>query len=87
MSMRLLVFLFSAGVVALLGLMIGLVCLQGSSSVRLLGFLQCNYGLTSDDVRIKVGASLLFVLFLALLFGPVVAVIGRVESARGSSES
>lgn len=57
------------GLVALVGL---LNCLQGTP---FLGGLKCNYTLTSNDLVIKLGATAVFLLFLALLLGPVLATL------------
>ncbi len=69
--------IFFAIVIVLVLLVIGLDCLQGSASLRILGVLQCNYGLTSSDLRIRAGAATAFVLFLALVFGPIGAALIR----------
>jgi hypothetical protein len=63
--------------IALVVLLVGLNCLQGSAGMKLFGILECNYGLTSADFRVKIGAAAVFVLFLALLFGPILAVLRR----------
>ena len=63
--------------IVLVILVVGLSCLEGATGLKLIGFLQCDYGLTSADVRVKVGATAVFVLLLALLFGPILAVLGR----------
>lgn len=70
--------------IALVVLVVGLDCLQGSSIIKLFGrtILECNYGLTSTDFRVKMGATAIFALFLALLFGPIVAVLRRPERTR-----
>ena len=53
--------------------LVGLVnCLQGTTFV---GGLKCSFGYTSSDLIVKVIATVIFLLFLALLLGPVVATI------------
>ncbi len=69
--------LFYATAIALVALVIGLNCLQGTAGLKLLGIFDCSYGLTSADFRVKAGGTAIFVLFLALLFGPVAAVLER----------
>jgi hypothetical protein len=73
--------------IALVVLVVGLDCLQGSSGIKLFGILECNYGLTSTDFRVKIGATAIFALFLALLFGPIVAVLRRSKRTRRSKTS
>jgi len=73
--------------IALVLLLVGLNCLQGSAGSKLFGILECDYGLTSADFRVKIGATAAFVLFLALLFGPILAVLrrsGRIERSKRS---
>ncbi len=41
------------------------------------GLLQCNYQLTSNDSTVKAGGTAIFILFVGLLFGPVLAVLAR----------
>jgi hypothetical protein len=54
-------------------ILVGLLnCLQGTP---FLGGLKCNYTLTSGDLVIKIGATAFFLLFLALLLGPVLATL------------
>jgi len=55
--------------------------------LKLIGFLECDYGLTSADLLVKVGATAIFALFLVLLFGPILAVLGRLGHRRHSRRS
>ena len=64
--------LFIASSIILVGLVGSLNCLQGTPFI---GQLKCNYGLTSSDTIIKVGGTVIFALFLALLLGPILATI------------
>ena len=64
--------LFIASAIILVGLVVGLNCLQGTPFI---GGLKCSYQLTSSDTIIKVGATAIFALFLALLLGPILATI------------
>jgi len=73
--------------IALVLLLVGLNCLQGSAGSKLFGILECDYGLTSADFRVKIGATAAFVLFLALLFGPILAVLRRSGRIRRSKRS
>jgi hypothetical protein len=73
--------------IALVVLLVGLNCLQGSAGMKLFGILECNYGLTSADFRVKIAAAAMFVLFLALLFGPILAVLRRSNRIRRSKRS
>ncbi len=75
--------LFFAIVIVLVGLILGLNCLQGAG-VKLLGLLECNYSFTSADFRVKVTATALLVLFIALIFGPILAVLRRPRGLRRS---
>jgi hypothetical protein len=83
--------LFYAIAIAIVILVVVLNCLQGAPGSRLFGFIQqCNYGLSSQDFQIKAGAITLFVLFLALLFGPVLGVIkshGHIKGSRRTKMS
>jgi membrane protein implicated in regulation of membrane protease activity len=78
---------FLAASVVLVVLVIGLDCLQGSSAVKLFGVLACDYGLTSADLRVKLGGTAILALFLALLFGPVLAVLRRRDGTRQRKRS
>lgn len=73
MSTRIFTALFFATAIALVVLVVGLSCMQGAAPSKLLGVLDCKSGLTSNDFRVKAGATAIFVFFLALLLGPVVA--------------
>ena len=73
--------------IALVLLLVGLNCLQGSTGMKLFGILECDYGLTSADFRVKIGGTVVFVLFLALLFGPILAVLRRSGRNRRSKRS
>lgn len=79
--------LFLPMVIALVVLVIGLNCLQGAAGLKLLGILACDYGLTSADFRVKAGAVAIFGLFLALIFGPILAVLQRPRGVRQSKSS
>ncbi|HYB66704.1 MAG TPA: hypothetical protein VEC43_00130 [Candidatus Acidoferrales bacterium] len=72
MNHRIFEIAFICSAIALVGLVGLLNCLQGTP---FLGGLKCNYTLTSNDLVIKLGASAVFLLFLALLLGPVLATI------------
>jgi len=72
MKRRIFEIAFICSAVALVGLVGLLNCLQGTP---FLGGLKCNYALTSNDLVIKAGATAVFLLFLALLLGPVLATI------------
>ncbi len=87
MSPRFLEFTFLGIVVVLVALVAGLNCFQGTLAARILGVLQCNYGLGSDDFRIKAGAGAILILFLGLIFGPIVAAVGRPQDAGRSRRS
>jgi len=63
---------FIGSAIALVGLVGLLNCLQGTP---FLGGLKCTYTLTSSDFVIKLGATAVFLLFLALLLGPVLATL------------
>ncbi len=73
--------------IVLVILVVGLNCLQGAPGLKLIGFLECDYGLTSADLLVKVGATAIFVLFLVLLFGPILAFLGRLGHRRHSRRS
>jgi chromate transport protein ChrA len=79
--------IFLAASIALVALVIGLDCLQGSSAGKLFGILECDYALTSTDFPVKLGATAILALFLALLFGPVLAVLRRPDRTRQSKRS
>ena len=87
MSLRILWALFFATVVTLVVLVVGLNCLQTAAPLRLFGFLDCGYGLTSSDFRVKVGATTAFVLFLVLVFSPIIAALGQPGLTRRSKGS
>ena len=72
MNHRIFEIAFICSAIALVGLVGLLNCLQGTP---FLGGLKCNYTLTSNDLVIKLGASAVFLLFIALLLGPVLATI------------
>ena len=79
--------LFFSTAVALVVLVVGLNCLQGAAGLKLFGILQCDYGLTSTDPRVKIGAAAIFVLFLVLLFDPILVVLGRPKRIRQAKRS
>jgi hypothetical protein len=58
--------------IALVSLVGLLNCLQGTP---FLGGLKCSYALTSNDLVIKLGATAVFLLFVALLLGPILATL------------
>lgn len=64
--------LFETGFIISAVILVALVgavnCLQGTPFV---GALKCNYGYTSADLVVKVIATVIFLLFTALLLGPV----------------
>jgi hypothetical protein len=63
---------FIASAIVLVALVGMLNCLQGTPFV---GALKCSYGYTSGDLLVKVVATVIFLLFLGLLLGPVAATI------------
>jgi membrane protein implicated in regulation of membrane protease activity len=79
--------IFLAAGIVLVALVIGLDCLQGSAAGKLFGILECNYALTSADFPIKLGATAILALFLALLFGPVLAVLRRPDRTKRPKHS
>ncbi len=87
MSLRILWALFFATVIVLVVLVVGLNCLQTAAPLRLFGVLECSYGLTSSDFRVKVGATTAFVLFLVLVFSPIAAILGQPSLTRRSKDS
>ncbi len=87
-SLRILWTLFFTTVIVLVILVVGLNCLQTAVALRLFGVLECNYGLTSSDFRIKAGGIAIFLLFLVLVFSPIAAALGRphvVGRSKGSA--
>ncbi len=87
MSLRIFWAAFFAAVIVLVVLVVGLNCLQTAVPLRLFGVLECSYGLTSSDFRVKVGATTAFVLFLVLVFSPIVAALGQPSLTRRSKGS
>ena len=80
MSRRLYEIAFIISAIILVAL-VGLVnCLQGTTFV---GGLKCSYSYTSSDLAVKVIATAIFLLFLALLLGPVVATVIRPLRSKG----
>jgi uncharacterized membrane protein len=70
--------------VALVAL-VGLVnCLQGTPFV---GALKCGYGYTSGDLILKAIATVIFLLFLGLLLGPVAVTILRPSVEKGRNRT
>lgn len=63
---------FIALAIVLVALVGVLNCLQGTP---FMGGSKCNYSYTSSDSLIKVIATVVFILFLGLLLGPVAATI------------
>lgn len=86
-SARILEASFTSTVIALVVLVLGLNCLQGVAGLKVLGIFECNYGLTSADFRVKAGATTAFVLFLAMIFGPVLAALERPRDVKHSKSS
>lgn len=76
--------LFLATVIVLVVLVLGLDCMQGSAGLRLLGIIRCDYGLTSADLAVKALATTVLVLFLGLIFGPILAVVKEARGIRRS---
>lgn len=72
MSRRLFEVVFIALAIVLVALVGVLNCLQGTP---FMGGSKCNYSYTSSDSLIKVIATVVFILFLGLLLGPVAATI------------
>jgi ribose/xylose/arabinose/galactoside ABC-type transport system permease subunit len=68
MPRRLYEIAFIASAVALVALVGAINCLQGTPFVAAM---KCNYNYTSADLLVKVIAAIIFLLFLALLLGPV----------------
>jgi len=69
---RLFEILFVALAILLVVLVGFLNCLQGTTFV---GGLRCNYGYTSGDLLVKVLGTIVFLLFLGLLLGPIAATV------------
>jgi hypothetical protein len=84
MPRRLYEIAFIASAVVLVAL-VGLVnCLQGTPFV---GALKCGYGYTSGDLIVKVIGTVIFLLFLGLVLGPVAATILRPSPAKGRNRT
>ena len=79
--------LFYSTAIAIALLVVGLNCLQGTPIMPLFGYHGCNYSLSSQDLRVKAGAAITFILFLALLFGPILAVLQSHRPIRSSKRS
>lgn len=82
MAIRVFWTMFFAVVIILVLLVVGLAWLQCAPPQRMFAILPCNYGLTSSDFVIKAGATTAFLLFIAMIFGPIVASMKR---AKGST--
>jgi hypothetical protein len=79
---------FIASAIALVGLVGMLNCLQGTPFFFLSSSgLKCPYALTSSDALVKAGAAAVFILFVALLLGPVLAALIQPHRARESNSS
>jgi len=74
MSRRLFEMLFIASAIVLVALIGLLNCLQGTP---LLGGLKCNLSYTSNDLVIKLIATVVFLLFVALILGPIAVTVFR----------
>jgi hypothetical protein len=72
MSRRLFEILFIALAILLVALVGVLNCLQGTP---FMGGSRCSYSYISSDLLVKVIATVVFLLFLGLLLGPVAATI------------
>lgn len=72
MTRRLFEVVFIALAIALVALVGVLNCLQGTPFV---GGSKCDYSYTSGDLLVKVIATVVFLLFLGLVLGPVAATI------------
>jgi uncharacterized membrane protein YhaH (DUF805 family) len=75
---RLFEILFIAIAIVLVALIGFLNCLQGTIFV---GGLRCNYGYTSGDLIVKMLGTIVFVLFLGLILGPIAATV--IQPLRG----
>lgn len=78
-SGRILEYAFYGVAIAIAAFVVTLNCLQSTP-----GIFACNYGLTSADFRVKAGAATIFILFIALIFGPVLAVTQKPWGIRKS---
>jgi hypothetical protein len=79
MPRRLYEITFIGSAVALVAL-VGIVnCLQGTPFI---GAMKCSYTFTSADSIVKILASIIFLLFLGLLLGPVAATIIHLPSKK-----
>lgn len=92
MSLRVLWALFFATGIAILGivlivLVVGLNCLQIVTPLKVFGVSVCDYGLTSSDFRVKAGGTTVLLLFLVLVFSPILATFGQPRLVRRSKGS
>jgi len=72
MNRRIYETVFIASAILLVALVGALNCLQGTP---FLAGSKCNYSFTSSDLLVKVIASVVFLLFLGLILGPVAATV------------
>jgi hypothetical protein len=70
MPRRLYEIVFIASAIVLIALLGMLNCLQGTPFI---GGLKCNYTYTSADLVVKLFATVVFLIFVGLLLGPVAA--------------
>jgi hypothetical protein len=80
--------LFIGSAIILVGLVGSLNCLQGTQFIGTFSGsgLKCPFALTSNDLIIKIGATAIFILFLALLFGPILGAMLHPQSAPEKTE-
>jgi len=84
MPRRLYEITFISSAVALV-VLLGIVnCLQGTPFI---GALKCSYSFTSADTIVKVLATLIFLLFVGLLLGPVAATIIHLPAKKDQNHS
>lgn len=74
MSRRLYELAFIGSAVVLVALVGVVNCLQGTPFV---GALKCDYGYTSGDFAVKAIATVIFLVFVVLLLGPIAATLLR----------
>ena len=63
---------FMAAAVLLVALVGAVNCLQGTPFIA---SMKCNYSYTSGDFAVKAIASVIFLLFVGLIFGPIAAAV------------
>jgi hypothetical protein len=84
MSRRLFEILFIASAIILVALIGLLNCLQGTP---LLGGFRCNLSYTSNDLIIKLIATVVFLLFVGLILGPIAVTVIRPVTANAKKTS